>query len=143
MHPTLVREPFHREGWVFEEKYDGWRMIAYKDGERVRLVAKRPRSRGPLPRYREKQLSPIGVKEFFESVPPGRPALVTDPTHWMNNILCLKLPWIQLHCDSGPCEGVRFFAPQNRVVATEKQANGAHRGHADASGPSRGRRPHV
>jgi hypothetical protein len=23
MQPTLVREPFHRTGWVYEEKYDG------------------------------------------------------------------------------------------------------------------------
>jgi hypothetical protein len=29
MAPTLVCEPFHREGWVFEEKVDGWRMLAY------------------------------------------------------------------------------------------------------------------
>jgi len=24
MAPTLVREPFHRDGWVYEEKVDGW-----------------------------------------------------------------------------------------------------------------------
>jgi len=24
MAPTLVRAPFHRDGWVFEEKVDGW-----------------------------------------------------------------------------------------------------------------------
>jgi len=29
-----AHEPFHRDGWVYEEKYDGWRMIAYKDGAR-------------------------------------------------------------------------------------------------------------
>jgi hypothetical protein len=40
MAPTLVREPFHRDGWVYEEKVDGWRMLAYKDGERVRLVSR-------------------------------------------------------------------------------------------------------
>jgi hypothetical protein len=28
---TLVREPFHRDGWVYEEKVDGWRMLVYKD----------------------------------------------------------------------------------------------------------------
>jgi ATP-dependent DNA ligase len=32
--PTQVREPFHRDGWVYEEKVDGWRMLAYKDGGR-------------------------------------------------------------------------------------------------------------
>jgi hypothetical protein len=28
--PTLVREPFHRPSWVYEEKVDGWRIIAYQ-----------------------------------------------------------------------------------------------------------------
>jgi bifunctional non-homologous end joining protein LigD len=40
MQPTLVREPFHRDGWVYEEKIDGYRMLAYKDGTRVRLVSR-------------------------------------------------------------------------------------------------------
>jgi ATP-dependent DNA ligase len=39
--PTLVREPFHRDGWIFEEKIDGWRMLAYKDGARVLLVSRK------------------------------------------------------------------------------------------------------
>jgi bifunctional non-homologous end joining protein LigD len=39
MHPTQVRDPFHRPGWIYEEKIDGWRMAAYKDGKRVRLVS--------------------------------------------------------------------------------------------------------
>ena len=33
---TLARPPFHRAGWVYEEKVDGWRLLAYKDGTRVR-----------------------------------------------------------------------------------------------------------
>ena len=43
MAPTLVREPFHRDGWVYEEKVDGWRILAYKDGARVRLVSRNGR----------------------------------------------------------------------------------------------------
>jgi len=31
MAPTLVRAPFHRDGWVYEEKVDCWRMLVYKD----------------------------------------------------------------------------------------------------------------
>jgi ATP-dependent DNA ligase len=31
MAPTLVRAPFHRAGWVYEEKVDGYRMLTYKD----------------------------------------------------------------------------------------------------------------
>jgi ATP-dependent DNA ligase len=43
MHPTLVRGPFHRDDWVYEEKYDGWRMLAYKEGQHVRLVSRNGR----------------------------------------------------------------------------------------------------
>ena len=43
MAPAQVREPFHRDGWVYEEKVDGWRMLAYKDGPRVRLVSRNGR----------------------------------------------------------------------------------------------------
>jgi ATP-dependent DNA ligase len=41
MHPTLVREPLHRPGWVYERKEDGWRMLAYKDVQTVRLISRR------------------------------------------------------------------------------------------------------
>ncbi len=47
MAPTLVREPFRRDGWVFEEKVDGWRILAYKDRERVRLVSRNGRDLTP------------------------------------------------------------------------------------------------
>ncbi|MES1240421.1 MAG: RNA ligase family protein [Acidobacteriota bacterium] len=35
-----VKRPFHRPGWVYEEKYDGYRMVAYKEGDRVRLISR-------------------------------------------------------------------------------------------------------
>ncbi len=37
---TLVREPFHKPGWIYEEKYDGYRILAYKEGPRVRLYSR-------------------------------------------------------------------------------------------------------
>jgi bifunctional non-homologous end joining protein LigD len=37
----VLTTPFHRDGFVYEEKYNGWRMIAYKDGRNVRLVSRR------------------------------------------------------------------------------------------------------
>ena len=37
---TLVDRPFSKEGWVFEEKYDGVRMLAYKEGRKVSLVSR-------------------------------------------------------------------------------------------------------
>jgi bifunctional non-homologous end joining protein LigD len=38
---TLVHEPFHRDGWVYEEKVDGWRILAYKNNRRVRLLSRK------------------------------------------------------------------------------------------------------
>jgi ATP dependent DNA ligase domain len=43
MAPTRVREPFHRDGWVYEEKVDGGRSLAYKDHARVRLISRNGR----------------------------------------------------------------------------------------------------
>jgi bifunctional non-homologous end joining protein LigD len=37
---TLTREPFDKPGWVYEEKYDGYRILAYKEGQRVRLYSR-------------------------------------------------------------------------------------------------------
>jgi len=37
---TLVREPFHEHGWIYEEKYDGYRILAYKEGKRVTLMSR-------------------------------------------------------------------------------------------------------
>jgi bifunctional non-homologous end joining protein LigD len=50
MIPTL-RTPCHRDGWAYEEKVDGWRILAYKDGQRVRLV-KGVTHDGAVPRAR-------------------------------------------------------------------------------------------
>src|SRR5262249_40961169 len=43
MFATLIAQPLHRDGWVYEEKVDGWRILAYKDGARVRLVSRNGR----------------------------------------------------------------------------------------------------
>jgi bifunctional non-homologous end joining protein LigD len=37
---TLVDAPFNRPGWIYEEKYDGVRMLAYKEGSKVTLVSR-------------------------------------------------------------------------------------------------------
>ena len=37
---TLVSEPFHKPGWVYEEKYDGDRLLAYREDDRVRLLSR-------------------------------------------------------------------------------------------------------
>ena len=37
---TLVEKPFHLPGWIYEEKYDGIRILAYKEGSHVSLVTR-------------------------------------------------------------------------------------------------------
>ena len=37
---TLVPKPFDRPGWVYEEKYDGYRIVAYKEGAKVTLLSR-------------------------------------------------------------------------------------------------------
>jgi bifunctional non-homologous end joining protein LigD len=36
----MLVAPFHRSGWVYEEKVDGWRIVAYKHGAAVQLVSR-------------------------------------------------------------------------------------------------------
>jgi bifunctional non-homologous end joining protein LigD len=40
MHATQVARPFHTPGWVYEERYDGWRMLVVKQAGVVRLVSR-------------------------------------------------------------------------------------------------------
>ncbi len=42
---TLVDAPFHLPGWVYEEKYDGFRFLAYKEGRHVTLLTRNMKDR--------------------------------------------------------------------------------------------------
>jgi bifunctional non-homologous end joining protein LigD len=39
----IVKRPVHHEGWAYEEKVDGWRMLAHKIAGTVRLVSRNGR----------------------------------------------------------------------------------------------------
>jgi bifunctional non-homologous end joining protein LigD len=42
---TLVDKPFHENGWIYEEKYDGIRILAYKEGSQVTLLSRNDKDR--------------------------------------------------------------------------------------------------
>jgi bifunctional non-homologous end joining protein LigD len=42
---SLVSKPFDRAGWVYEEKYDGYRILAYKEGSKVTLRSRNNKDR--------------------------------------------------------------------------------------------------
>jgi len=37
---ALAHEPFDKPRWVYEEKYDGYRILAYKEGSKARLLSR-------------------------------------------------------------------------------------------------------
>jgi bifunctional non-homologous end joining protein LigD len=37
---TLVDKSFHLPGWIYEEKYDGVRILAYKEGSHISLITR-------------------------------------------------------------------------------------------------------
>jgi bifunctional non-homologous end joining protein LigD len=43
MHATSVARPFHHDGWVYEEKVDGYRMAAVKASAAVQLISRNGR----------------------------------------------------------------------------------------------------
>ncbi len=63
---TPVKAPFTRPGWVFEPKYDGWRVVASRRGGRVTLT-----TRGGL----DLAAAEPGIAEAVAALPGGDLAL--------------------------------------------------------------------
>lgn len=42
---TLVDRPFHKPNWIYVEKYDGIRILAYKEGSQVSLLSRNDKNR--------------------------------------------------------------------------------------------------
>jgi bifunctional non-homologous end joining protein LigD len=72
---TLVAKPFTEHNWVFEEKYDGVRLLAYKEGPHVSLMtrnnidrtARFPEIAAALKKLRSETLALDGEVVVFDS----------------------------------------------------------------------------
>ncbi len=38
MQPTRITQPFHRDGWVYEEKVDGWSRVSQPEIRQSRSI---------------------------------------------------------------------------------------------------------
>ncbi|MGH7549493.1 MAG: non-homologous end-joining DNA ligase [Gemmatimonadota bacterium] len=65
---TLTDEPFSDEGWIFERKLDGVRCLAFRDGDRVRLLSRNEKSQNDT--YPE-LVDAIGAQEPRDFVVDG------------------------------------------------------------------------
>lgn len=68
----------------------------------------------------------ITLKEFFESVPPGKNTAIKNIGHSSDrpngSSYPMNLPDIHLHCDTDTCNGIRFFEPlDSEWLKPEKQ----------------------
>ena len=65
MQPTLVAQPFHHKGWVYEEKVDGNRMVGRKDDGVVTLLGRQGKeSTGRFPEL-AKALAALPARSFI------------------------------------------------------------------------------
>lgn len=62
---TLVDSPFRKKSWVFEEKYDGYRILARKDGGPVRLFSRNDNDRTETFAPIARALEALSNRAFF------------------------------------------------------------------------------
>ena len=65
MQPTLVAQPFHHKGWVYEEKVDGYRMVAYKDDDAVTIMSRQGKDHTSRFVDLAKALASLQVRSFI------------------------------------------------------------------------------
>jgi len=144
MQPTLVPRPIHHEGWVYEEKVDGYRMVAYKADRSVKLVSRQGvdhTSRYPdivaalralevptfNPRRGNRRLRPevdLAVRVAASATAYSRHECglsVLDPSHWADypRATCLTVPapapWEAPACSVLPAEGAQASGRRARL----------------------------
>ncbi len=65
MQPTLVAQPVHHKGWVYEEKVDGYRIVARKSDGSVSLVTRQARDHTARFPDLAKALASLAARSFM------------------------------------------------------------------------------
>ena len=103
MAPRLARPPFHRDGWIYEEKVDGWRLLAYKAGHTVRLLSRNavehlrrfPELAAAVAKLRPDVLVLDGEVAVFDAQLVSRVHLISDPD---TGVLCTPVMRLARSC---------------------------------------------
>jgi len=113
MAATLTQERFAGDDWVFERKYDGIRLLAYKHGNNITLYS-RNQLRQQLPAI-EKAIAAIPADEVIldgEVAWDGGSAYHVFDILWLNGRLTTSLP---LEERRALLKTIKFTPPMRRV----------------------------
>lgn len=61
---TLTHQQFSDPGWIFEPKFDGERALAFRDGERVRIMSRNRKKLNDTYPELEKALADMAIQDF-------------------------------------------------------------------------------
>ena len=86
MLPALVSQPVHREEWIYQEKPDGYRILAFKDGDSVRLVSRSGKDHSA--RFR-------GVVDAIRSLPHRELVLDGEVARYDENLVS-RFEWLRM-----------------------------------------------
>jgi hypothetical protein len=67
MQPTLLAQPFHHKGWVYEEKVDGHRIVAHKDEGAVSIVSRQGKDHTHCPVPRASECAGLAPRSYIHS----------------------------------------------------------------------------
>jgi len=119
MAATLTQERFSGRDWLFERKFDGIRLLAYKKGNTVRLFS-RNRLPQSLPAL-AKAIANLPVKEVIldgEVTWDGRSGYHVFDILWLNGRALTSLPLEDRHA---LLRKLRFNAPMRRVELVDEE----------------------
>ena len=117
MAATLTEERFNRPEWIFERKYDGIRLLAFKNGDDIRLL-----SRNRLPQNYPavaKSLAELPVHDVIldgEASWDGKPAYHVFDVLWLEGQRLTALP---LDERRAVLARLPLAAPLERVIALD------------------------
>jgi bifunctional non-homologous end joining protein LigD len=120
MAATLTEERFAGDDWLFERKYDGIRLLAYKRGSAVELL-----SRNQLPQHLpaiERAIAAIPAAELIldgEVAWDGESGYHVFDILWLNGESTTALP---LEGRRGLLKKLKFTAPMRRVELLDEAA---------------------